>query len=181
VWRVAQNLVKAGFCVDIIYQATGLSINEYENKESKDYKHLNEGQEIKKWRIIRGYTQEDLAEKLGVSRSKIHNCEQGNVIVLSEMIWGIAEELSVDVVEDLTTKEEYYEDSEGENEQLSWAREYKKIDDQESLDELDIWVEFLTKRKQIYKEKIDKAEREKVANNLLKLGISIDIINQIAD
>ncbi|MEC4734937.1 MAG: helix-turn-helix transcriptional regulator [Wolbachia endosymbiont of Halictus tumulorum] len=112
--RIAQNLLKAGFSVDIIYQATGLSSDEYNKKEKKIPKRQNEGEEIKKWRIIRGYTQEYLAEKLGVSNSKIHNCEQGNVTILGETLWEIAVELSKDV-DDLITKEDYYEDSEGEN------------------------------------------------------------------
>ncbi|WP_338405932.1 MULTISPECIES: hypothetical protein [unclassified Wolbachia] len=34
-------------------------------------------------------------------------------------------------------------------------------------------------RKQIYKEKIDKVEEMKVANNLLKLGFSTDVISKI--
>ncbi|MFP3028768.1 MAG: helix-turn-helix domain-containing protein, partial [Wolbachia sp.] len=171
--RIAQNLLKAGFSIDIIYQATGLLADD---KEKKIPKRQSEGEEIKNWRIVRGYAQEYLAENLGVSRSKIHNCEQGNVIILGETLWEIAVELSKDVDDLITkpTKEDYYEDSEGENERLSLARECQKIDDQESLDELGIWVEFLSQRRQIYKEKIDKAEGIKVANNLLRLGVSIN-------
>ncbi len=55
--------------------------------------------------------------------------------------------------EDLIKEEDNYEDGEAENELLSWAREYRKIDNQESRDELNIWVEFFLQRKQIYKEK----------------------------
>lgn len=56
---MAKNLAKVGFDADIIYRATGLSTDEYDNKEKKGSEHQNEGQEIKKWRIIRGYTQEE--------------------------------------------------------------------------------------------------------------------------
>ncbi|CQD11061.1 Putative transcriptional regulator [Wolbachia endosymbiont wPip_Mol of Culex molestus] len=52
--RIARNLVKAGFDTEIIYRATGLSTEEYADKERYE---PNGGQEIKKWRIIRGYTQ----------------------------------------------------------------------------------------------------------------------------
>lgn len=77
---------------------------------------------------------------------------------------------------------EYKEsDCEGESELLSLAREYRKIDNQESRDELDKWVEFLLQRKQIYKEKINKIEEMKVANNLLQLGFSTDVISKIID
>ncbi|WP_353281083.1 helix-turn-helix domain-containing protein [Wolbachia endosymbiont (group B) of Horisme vitalbata] len=175
--RIARNLVKAGFDNDIIYRATGLSIEEYADKERYE---PNRGQEIKKWRIIRGYTQEELAKKLNVGPSQIHHYEQGSVTLLSERLWEIARELSVNA-EDLIKeyKENDCKDGEGENELLSLAREYRKIDNQESRDELNIWVEFLLQRKQIYKEKIYKTEEMKVANNLLKLGFSTDVISKI--
>ncbi|WP_341810570.1 helix-turn-helix transcriptional regulator [Wolbachia endosymbiont (group A) of Campoletis raptor] len=173
--RIAKNLVKAGFDTEIIYRATGLSTEEYADKERYE---PNGGQEIKKWRIIRGYTQEELAKKLDVGPSQVHHYEQGSVTLLSERLWEIAKELSVNA-EDLIKEEDNYEDGEAENELLSWAREYRKIDNQESRDELNIWVEFLLQRKQIYKEKIDKIEGMKVANNLLKLGFSTDVISKI--
>lgn len=172
--RIARNLVKAGFDNDIIYRATGLSAEEYADKERYE---PNGGQEIKKWRIIRGYTQEELAKKLNVGPSQVHHYEQGSATLLSERLWEIARELSVDA-EDLI-KEYKESDCEGESELLSLAREYRKIDNQESRDELNIWVEFLLQRKQIYKEKINKVEEMKVANNLLKLGFSTDVISKI--
>ncbi len=146
--RIARNLVKAGFDNDIIYRATGLSTEECADKERYEQ---NGGQEIKKWRIIRGYTQEELAKKLNVGPSQIHHYEQGSVTILSERLWEIARELSVNA-EDLI-KEYKESDCEGESELLSLAREYRKIDNQESRDELDTWVEFFLQRKQIYKEK----------------------------
>ncbi|WP_341810532.1 helix-turn-helix transcriptional regulator [Wolbachia endosymbiont (group A) of Campoletis raptor] len=173
--RMAKNMLKAGFDTEIIYRATGLSTEEYADKERYE---PNGGQEIKKWRIIRGYTQEELAKKLDVGPSQVHHYEQGSVTLLSERLWEIAKELSVNA-EDLIKEEDNYEDGEAENELLSWAREYRKIDNQESRDELNIWVEFLLQRKQIYKEKIDKIEGMKVANNLLKLGFSTDVISKI--
>ncbi|WP_425384965.1 transcriptional regulator [Wolbachia endosymbiont (group A) of Sturmia bella] len=77
---------------------------------------------------------------------------------------------------------EYKEsDCEGESELLSLAREYRKIDNQESRDKLNIWVEFLLQRKQIYRDKIDKVEEMKVTNNLLQLGFSTDVVSRIID
>jgi len=95
-------------------------------------------------------------------------------------LWEIARELSVNA-EDLIKeyKKNDCKDGEGENELLSLAREYRKIDNQESRDELNIWVEFLLQRKQIYKEKIYKTEEMKVANNLLQLGFSTDVISKV--
>ncbi|WP_310732732.1 helix-turn-helix domain-containing protein [Wolbachia pipientis] len=43
--KMARNMVKAGFSVDIIYRATGLSADKYDNKWVK---HQEEGREIKK-------------------------------------------------------------------------------------------------------------------------------------
>ncbi|WP_237350132.1 transcriptional regulator [Wolbachia endosymbiont of Cylisticus convexus] len=103
-----------------------------------------------------------------------------NKTIFSERLWEIAKELSVNA-EDLIKEEDNYEDGEAENELLSWAREYRKIDNQESRDELNIWVEFFLQRKQIYKEKIYKTEEMKVANNLLQLGFSTDVISKIID
>ncbi|EEB55316.1 putative transcriptional regulator [Wolbachia endosymbiont of Culex quinquefasciatus JHB] len=80
-----------------------------------------------------------------------------NKTLLSERLWEIERELSVNA-EDLIKEEDNYEDGEAENDLLSLAREYRKIDNQESRDELDIWVEFFLQRKQIYKEKISKIE-----------------------
>uniref|UniRef100_A0AAU7YNY9 Helix-turn-helix transcriptional regulator n=1 Tax=Wolbachia endosymbiont of Oeneis ivallda TaxID=3171168 RepID=A0AAU7YNY9_9RICK len=174
--KIAKNLVKSGFATDVIYRATGLSAEEYADKERYEQ---NGGQEIKKWRIIRGYTQEELAKKLNVGPSQIHHYEQGSVTILSERLWEIARELSVNA-EDLI-KEYKENDCEGENELLSLAREYRTIDNQESRDELNIWVEFFLQRKQIYKEKIYKTEKIKVTNNLLKLGFSTDVISKIID
>lgn len=85
--KIAKNLVKAGFDNDIIYRATGLSIEEYADKERYEQ---NGGQEIKKWRIIMGYTQEELAKKLNIGSSQIHHYEQGSVTLLSERLWEIA-------------------------------------------------------------------------------------------
>ncbi|MBS9530012.1 helix-turn-helix transcriptional regulator [Wolbachia endosymbiont of Rhagoletis cerasi] len=177
--RMAENMLEEGFATDIIYRATGLSTDEYDNKEEKGSKRRSKRQEMKKWRIIQGYTQEELAKELGVGGTQIHYYEQGSTM-FGERLWEIARKLSVNA-EDLVTKENCCEDEDGEGEKelLNWVRESKKINNQESRDELDIWVEFLSQRRQIYKEKIDKVEGIKVANNLLILGVSVDAISSI--
>ncbi|WP_353269879.1 helix-turn-helix domain-containing protein [Wolbachia endosymbiont (group A) of Myopa testacea] len=80
--------VKAGFANDIIYRAIGLSADEYENKEEKSSKHRSKRQEMKKWRIIQGYTQEELAKELGIGSPQIHYYEQGSTM-FGERLWEI--------------------------------------------------------------------------------------------
>ncbi|WP_250295828.1 helix-turn-helix domain-containing protein [Wolbachia endosymbiont of Oedothorax gibbosus] len=61
--EVARGLVKEGVSAHVISRTTNLSISEYEEKKiSIPYKV---GQRIKEWRLRRGYTQEDLANKIG--------------------------------------------------------------------------------------------------------------------
>ncbi|WP_241654201.1 hypothetical protein [Wolbachia endosymbiont of Laodelphax striatellus] len=66
--KIAKDLVKAGLDTEIIYRATGLSIEEYADKERYE---PNRGQEIKKWKkAIRK------AKKLNVGPSQVHHYEQ---------------------------------------------------------------------------------------------------------
>ncbi|MFP3022587.1 MAG: transcriptional regulator, partial [Wolbachia sp.] len=63
--EVARGLMKVGVSAHVISRTTNLSIGEYEeNKISVPYKV---GQRIKEWRLIRGYTQKDLANKVGIT------------------------------------------------------------------------------------------------------------------
>ncbi len=78
--EIAKNLVKEGVSVDIISQATGLSIYEYDNTEREictDSIYYRVGQRIREWRLIRRYTQKDLADKVGVTLKEIHEYEKG--------------------------------------------------------------------------------------------------------
>ncbi|WP_114517808.1 helix-turn-helix domain-containing protein, partial [Wolbachia endosymbiont of Cylisticus convexus] len=78
--EVAKNLVKEGVSVDIISQATGLSIYEYDNTEKEvctDSVYYRVGQRIREWRLIKRYTQKDLANKVGLTLKEIHEYEIG--------------------------------------------------------------------------------------------------------
>jgi len=126
-------------------------ISDYENKEEKSSKRSNKRDGMKKCRIIRGYTQEELAKELGIGGPQVHYYEQKKNTLLSEVARKAAEILSVDA-KDLILKSTGEnccedEDNEGEKELLSWAR-VKKINNQESQNELDVWVGFLSQRRQ---------------------------------
>ncbi len=98
--EIAKNLVKEGVSVDIISQATGLSIYEYDNTEREictDSIYYRIGQRIREWRLIRRYTQKDLADKVGVTLKEIHEYERGYTTILFDKLYEIAGALSVNI------------------------------------------------------------------------------------
>ncbi|KAF5269093.1 hypothetical protein FQR65_LT18878 [Abscondita terminalis] len=116
--KVAKGLVKEGVSV------SRLSIGEYEEKKIPiPYKV---GQRIKEWRLRRGYTQEDLANKIGVITNQgIYEYEQGRAAVSLETLDEIAKALSISIIDLLP------ESTEDEVELSNLIEEYKKIESQE--------------------------------------------------
>ncbi len=174
--EVAKNLIKAGVSVEIIFQATGLPTEEYSNAEEKttsvDYRM---GQRIKKLRLMRKYTQEDLANKIGVTPQKIYDYEQGHITVPLERLYKIAEALSVNIavlllgqIEEVVAKDELN----------GLIKEYKEIEDQELRNGFYVLIKSLSEGMQIIEENVKKTEKIEIAKNLLRLGISIDIASQ---
>ncbi|QXF95206.1 transcriptional regulator [Wolbachia phage WO] len=165
--EIAKNLVKEGVSVDIISQATGLSIYEYDNTEREictDSIYYRIGQRIREWRLIRRYTQKDLADKVGVTLKEIHEYEIGYTAISFDKLYEIAEGLSVNIKVLLPKTNE---DNKEENKLLSLIR---KDENQESL------VKSLSEDMKSSKEKVKKTEKIKVAKNLVKAGVSTDVI-----
>lgn len=173
--EVARGLVKVGVSVDIISRTTDLSIDEYSNKEKKihiDSIPYKVGQRIKKWRLRRGYTQEDLANKIGgITNQGIYEYEQGRAAVSLEMLDEIAKVLSISIVDLLPETTE----NEDETELSSLIEEYKKIESQELRDVL---IKSLFEGIRVCREKVREAKKIEVAKSLVKEGISVDIISQ---
>ncbi|MDR1139100.1 MAG: helix-turn-helix domain-containing protein [Rickettsiales bacterium] len=172
--EVAKNLVKVGVSAYIILQATSLSIEEYSNAEEKT-NSVNMGQRIKKLRLMRKYTQEDLAKKIGTTPKAIHDYEQGHIAVPLENLYKVAEALSVNIavlllgqVEEVVAKDELN----------SLIKECKGIDDQELRDEFYAMIKSISEGMLVIEEKVKKAEKIEIANKLLGLGISTDIVSQ---
>ncbi len=164
--EIAKNLVKEGVSVDIISQATGLSIYEYDNTEREictNSIYYRIGQRIREWRLIRRYTQKDLADKVGVTLKEIHEYERGYTTILFDKLYEIAGELSVNIKVLLPETRES-------KKLLSLINEYREP---ESLDAL---VKSLSEDMKSGKEKVKKAEKIRVAKNLAKAGVAIDII-----
>ncbi|WP_250294814.1 WO male-killing family protein Wmk [Wolbachia endosymbiont of Oedothorax gibbosus] len=132
------------------------------------------GQKLKSWRLERGYTQKDLAEKIGVKYWVILQYEKGNRRVPIERLYAIAEALSISITDLIPVSNEKicFEDK-GE-EILDLVREYKKINDQE----LRKIFCLLTKFVQISEKSSKKAEKIKIAKGLVKAGVSVDIVSQ---
>ncbi|WP_425385313.1 WO male-killing family protein Wmk [Wolbachia endosymbiont (group B) of Schoenobius gigantella] len=128
------------------------------------------GQKVKNWRLERGYTQKDLAKKIGVKYWVILQYEKGNRRVPIERLYAIAEALSISITDLIPISKSCLED-EGE-EILDLVREYKKINDQE----LRRMFCLLTKFVQVSEKSSRKSEKIKIANGLVKAGVSVDIV-----
>ncbi|WP_438456543.1 WO male-killing family protein Wmk [Wolbachia endosymbiont of Kerria lacca] len=161
--EIAKNLVKEGVSTDIISQATGLSIYEYDNTEKEvctDSIYYRIGQRIREWRLIRRYTQKDLADKVSLTFKEIHEYERGYTAITFDKLYEISNALSVNIKVLLPKTRES-------KKLLSLMDEYGE---QESL------VKSLSENMKRGKEKVKKTERIKVAKNLAKAGVAIDII-----
>ncbi|WP_353280189.1 helix-turn-helix domain-containing protein [Wolbachia endosymbiont (group B) of Silvanus unidentatus] len=160
---IAKNLVKEGVSVDIISQATGLSIYEYDSTEREictDSIYYRIGERIREWRLIKRYTQEDLANKVGLTLKEIHEYERGYTAITFDKLYQIAEGLSVNIKVLLPKTNE-------DSELLNLLR---KTEEQELV------KKFLSRDMKNSKEKVKKTEKIKVAKNLAKAGVAIDII-----
>ncbi|WP_265039236.1 WO male-killing family protein Wmk [Wolbachia endosymbiont (group A) of Yponomeuta plumbellus] len=167
--KIAKGLVKAGVSVDIVAKTIGLSADEcVEEKGGSIYCQI--GKKIKEWRAVREYTQKDLAEKMTTTRDEVSNYEQGRVAVPLDKLYEIAKALSINIMDLL----ELTEDAD-DKVVPDLIKEYKKIESQELRNAL---IKSLFESIQICEGKIREEERIKIAKDLVKGGISIDIILQ---
>ncbi|MHC3931049.1 WO male-killing family protein Wmk [Wolbachia endosymbiont of Rhagoletis cingulata] len=167
--KIAKGLVKAGISVDIVSKTIGLSADEcIEEKVGSIYYKI--GKKIKEWRLVREYTQKDLGEKMSTTRHEVSNYEQGRTAVPLDKLYEMAEALSINITDLLIEKDE------GSTVVPDLIKEYKEIESQELRNAL---IKSLFEGMHICEEKVRKAERIKVAKDLVKGGISIDIILQI--
>ncbi|MCM1001375.1 MAG: helix-turn-helix domain-containing protein [Wolbachia endosymbiont of Melophagus ovinus] len=141
----------------------------YDNAaDSLDYKV---GQRVKYWRLERGYTQKELAKKIGVSYRLILHYEKGKRRIPIERLYAIADALSISIKDLVPVSKGYLENEEI----LNLVREYKTINDQE----LRKVFYLLTKSAQLSEKNSRKAERIEIAKNLVKAGVSVDIVSKI--
>lgn len=176
--EVSNNLVKENISVSIILQATGLSTCKYTEKkvrtDSIDYKI---GQRIEIIQLIRGYTQEDLANKIGVTPKEINDYEQGYIEIPLDTLYEIAKALSVKV-RVLLPEIKKDESNEVEGELSSLISEHNKTEDQELWSRLSALVGTVSQSMKVVKGKAKRAEKIKIAKKLFKLGVSISVISR---
>lgn len=68
-------------------------------------KHKKIGLNILYYRRLRGYSQEELADRVGMSRPRLSAIERGNVTLTLETMLKLAKELEVDIVNLITRNE----------------------------------------------------------------------------
>ncbi|MCA7010490.1 helix-turn-helix domain-containing protein [Wolbachia endosymbiont of Tribolium confusum] len=109
---------------------------------------------------------------MGIINQRIYEYEQGRAAVSLEMLDEIAKVLSISIIDLLP------ESTEDENSEVGLSNlieEYKKIESQELRDVL---IKSLFEGIHVCNEKIREAKKVEVARNLIKEGISVDIILQ---
>ncbi|GFR05437.1 XRE family transcriptional regulator [Trichonephila clavata] len=131
-------------------------------------------QNVRSWILKRKYTQKDLANKTGIEYYTLLRYVKGKCGIPTEKLKRIAKALSVNIKALFLGLTEYEdEDGKAENKLLRFIDECK---DQESRDIVGAVVRPLSEGMQTNKEKVKKAEKIKVAKDLVKAGIAIDII-----
>ncbi|MDR1139109.1 MAG: helix-turn-helix domain-containing protein [Rickettsiales bacterium] len=201
---VAKNLLEAGVSLDVIFQTTGLSAGELKKhcrKEIVNFVAYEIGKKIKERRLERGYTQEELGSRVGLTSKQIQHYEQGISLITTRKLHAIAEALSVNIksllpeisgllkisglpkISELIEKgnievERNDEDKEREKGVLDLVREFNKIEDEEIRDKFHSLMMSVSKKIQIDKEKGKKIEEIEVAKNLLEVGVPINVIQQ---
>jgi transcriptional regulator with XRE-family HTH domain len=116
-----------------------MNIDKLENEEHNPV-DAQIGKKIKQFRLIQGFTQNELAEKIGVSYQQIQKYENGTNHILVCRLYDLAKALSIDIINffaDMPVKiEDPHIDSsdEGDKEMFMIAREYRKIKSKKSRD-----------------------------------------------
>ncbi len=131
-------------------------------------------QKVRSWRLKRGYTQKDLAGKIGVTYQIVLQYEKGTRKISIEKLYAIAEVLSVGIIDLIPVSNEKICLKNEEEEILNLVREYKKINDQE----LRRMLCLLTKIARVSEENSKKTERIKIAKALVKAGVFVDTVSK---
>lgn len=132
--KIRDQEFRSAFCSLVKLLSEGIQMGKTGAKSIK-YKM---GEKAKDWRLVRAYTQLELANKAGLSIQQINRYERGMDYMSFERVPEMAKALSVNygVLLPKSKEETYYEDedSKGEMKVLNLMRECKKIEDQRLKD-----------------------------------------------
>ena len=129
------------------------------------------GQKMENSRLMRGHTQIELASKIGLTYQEVNSYENGYIPIPIEVLYVIARVLSVNAV-DLLPKPITVREYEDEDEEILYLT---KIYENQKLGKI---VPSLVRFVHI-SEKINQEEvRLEIAKNLVKEGVSTDVISQ---
>lgn|GEM_PF-2238244 len=128
-----------------IEEAKNLTNDEYDDTKRTDFEDCRIGQRVREVRLIRGYTQAYLAEKIGVTRLKMYNYELGRVAIPFDELRKIAKILSVNITV-LLPEENRYENKESKAEIPSVIEGFRKIESQKSRDELSVLIKSMVEK-----------------------------------
>lgn len=87
-------------------------------------------QKVRSWRLKRGYTQKDLAGRIGVTYQIVLQYEKGTRKILIEKLYSIGKVLSISITDLIPVSNEKI-CLEDEGEEILSLRKYKTINDQE--------------------------------------------------
>ncbi len=128
--RIKDSKVREAVCTLTRSLSEGIEINKV-TTEVRPVR-FQMAQKAKDWRLARGSTQMELADKAGLSHKQIYTYEKG-IIPSFKNTPELAKGLSISFVLLLPTSkaESYCEDGQGENKILNIMREYQKIENKE--------------------------------------------------
>jgi len=116
-----------------------MNIDKLENEEH-NFIDARIGKKIRQFRLTRGFTQSELAEKIGISYQQIQKYENGTNHILVCRLYDLAQALSIDIINFFTdipvkTEDPHIDSSdECDKEIFMIMREYRKIKSKKSRD-----------------------------------------------
>ncbi|MFP3019890.1 MAG: helix-turn-helix domain-containing protein, partial [Wolbachia sp.] len=132
------------------------------------------GQKVRSYRIAKGYTQKDLAKKIGTTYQVILQYEKGTRRISIKKLYELAEALST-TARDLACGQEVPNEERYEEEEiLNLVRRHKEIKNQELRETFYLLTKFI----RISEEKSGKAVKIEVAKGLVKAGVSAHVTSR---
>ncbi|WP_341820636.1 helix-turn-helix transcriptional regulator [Wolbachia endosymbiont (group A) of Myopa testacea] len=148
--------------------------NDSDDKKHTDSINYKIGQKIKYWRLKLKYTQENLANKIGVPKQQILRQEQGVDDIYPHELYAIAKALSVNIGALLPKSEHSCWDKD----RMKVLKNLVGIHEEIENHGLDEAFYLLARSIQVNEKSTVKATKVELAKSLAKAEVSVDIISQ---